>query len=80
MSDNKTIYTVTYSIYNDKDTEHTFVFTDESEADKFKDYLEDRCKEKNIPVDIDNAVDCIMSYDYAVSCFEEQICDEEDWL
>lgn len=78
MTNSKTIYTVTFSIYDDKDTEHTFIFTNESEADKFKDYLEDRCKEKNIPVDINSAVDCIMSYDNAVTCFEEQIYDEDD--
>lgn len=76
----KTIYVVNYYIYNDKDTAHTYIFDDESEADKFKEYLEDRCKEKSIPVDITISVTLRTTYDNAVTCFEEQIYDEDDWI
>ena len=74
----KTVYAVNYYIYNDKDTAHTYIFNDESEADKFKEYLEDRCKEKSIPINVDCSVTLITTYDNAVSSFEEQIWDEEE--
>ena len=76
----KTVYVVNYYIYNDKDTAHTYIFNDESEADKFKECLEDRCKEKSIPINIDYSVTLITSFDNAVTCFEEQIYDEDDWV
>ena len=76
----KTVYVVNYYIYNDKDTAHTYIFNDESEADKFKEYLEDRCKEKSIPIDTEISVTLITTYDNAVSSFEEQIYDEDDWV
>lgn len=74
----KTIYVVSYYIYNDKDTAHTYIFDNESEADKFKEYLEDVCKEKSIPINIDYSVTLITSFDNAVTCFSEQIWDEDE--
>lgn len=77
-NNSKTVYVVNYYIYNDRDTAHTYIFGNESDADKFKEYLEDRCKEKSIPVDIEISVTLITNYDNAVSSFEEQIWDEDE--
>ncbi|MBR2239902.1 hypothetical protein IKN40_08890 [bacterium] len=77
-NDLKIVYVVNYYIYNDKDTAHTYIFDDESEADKFKEYLEDVCKEKSIPINIDSSVTLITSFNNAVTSFSEQIWDEDE--
>lgn len=74
----KIVYVINYYIYNDKDTAHTYIFDDESEADKFKEYLEEVCKEKNIPINIDFSVTLITSFYDAVTSFSEQIYDEDE--
>lgn len=73
-----TLYIVTYFIYNDTDTIHTFVFDNKIEADIFESYLENRCEDKNIPIEINTTISTVTSSDDAISAFNEQTYDEDE--